>query len=86
MSSQQFDDLRDQQQLDWIASELNVDPDELSELQFYLDENSGHDGVVYGYRVTFADESDPQVLNKIAGLQHGRWVNIGFPPDDAGEE
>lgn len=86
MSSQQFDGLRNQQQLEWIASELNLATDELSELQLDLDENSGHDGVVYGYRVTFADESDPQVLNKITGLQHGRWVNIGFPPDDPGEE
>lgn len=86
MSSRQLEDRQEREQLEWIASELGISADDLAQQDFDVDANDGNDGMVYGYRVTFGDGADSEVLSKIAGLQDGRWINIGFPSDDPGEE
>lgn len=86
MSSRQLEDRQEREQLEWIAGELGISVDELSQQDFDVDAHDGHDGAVYGYRVTFTKDADPEVLSKIATLQDGRWANIGFPSDNPGEE
>jgi hypothetical protein len=81
MSGGQWDDHHQRKQAEWIASELGITVDELEVLDWSVHQNDGNDGAVYGHRVEFGDDSDPEVLASIDGLQNGRWVNIGFPPE-----
>lgn len=82
MSNSQLEDRQERDFIAWVASEVGLSVNELTELDFDVDEMSGHDGAVYGHMVTFGEESDPQILAKVGGLQPGRWVQIGFPPDE----
>jgi hypothetical protein len=82
VSSSQLDDRREREFREWVASEVGLSIDELEDLDFDVDEQVGKDDAVYGHIVTFADDANPAVLAKVAGLQDGRWVSIGFPPED----
>ncbi|MYL97216.1 hypothetical protein GR702_05450 [Novosphingobium sp. FGD1] len=82
MSSPGFEERQEREFRAWIASEVGLSLDELESLDFDLDAQVGNDGVTYGHVVTFGDGADPELLAKISGLQDGRWVAIGFPPDE----
>lgn len=85
MSSAQLEERQEREFIAWVASEVGLSVEELTELDFDVDEITGNDGAVYGHTVTFGDESDPTILAKISGLQPGRWVQIGFPHEGPDE-
>ncbi|RYG57864.1 MAG: hypothetical protein EON56_01400 [Alphaproteobacteria bacterium] len=77
--------MEDQQEREyraWIASEVGLTLDELETMDFDVDAETGNDDMVYGHIVTFGGESDPDLLAKIRGLHDGRWISIGFPPEE----
>ena len=77
----ELEDRQERELIEWIASELGISVDELTRQDFDVDEMGGTDGAVDGYRVTFGEGADPEVLRKIKGLHDGSWVKIGIPPD-----
>lgn len=81
MSSRELEDRQERERIAWVASELGVSADDLAEQDFEVDEIDGNDGAVYGYRVTFSDDTDPAFLASVEGITDN-WINIGFPPDE----
>lgn len=84
MSSRQLEDQADTDQTAVIATELGISADDLRELFYEIEANESSDGVLYGYTITFGENSDPEILKQIDGLVDGRWVRIG--PGDLSDE
>jgi hypothetical protein len=82
MSSRQLEERQEAEFIAWVASEVGLTVDELTTLDFEVDEITGNDGTAYGHTVTFDEGSDPEILAKVRGLQGDSWVQIGFPPDE----
>ncbi len=61
-----------------LASILGISQDELDQLDYEIETDTGNDDAVYGYRVEFADSSPQNILNKIERLEDGCRVNLGL--------
>lgn len=60
-----------------LAGVLGITVDELSQLNYEFDENTGNDDSIYGYTVQFDTESSPKrILDKIQDLNDGSWVSL----------
>ncbi len=77
MSNAQLEERQEREFAQQIANALGITLDDLDDTQWEIEENASDDGVVYGYVVNFAEGSSAEVLGKIEGLQHGRWIQIG---------
>jgi hypothetical protein len=64
VSSRELEDRQERELIVWVASELGISVEELTRQDFDVDEIAGNDGAVYRYRVTFGEDSDPQVLER----------------------
>ena len=80
MSSRELEDRQEREQLEWVASQLGITPEELAEQDWSIDEDVSDDGDIYGYNVTFGEGSNPEVLARIDRLQDEHWAYVGFPP------
>ncbi len=60
-----------------IAEALGISLDDLDQLNWTIDDHASEDGVIYGHNIYFGEGSDPEILQKIGGLNDGRWVRIG---------
>ena len=76
MSNQQLEEMQEKWADEKLATALGISYDELHELEWSLDPNEGHDGAIYGYMVTFSEESPKEILNKIEGIDEGYSVSL----------
>lgn len=77
MSNAQLEERQEREFAQQVADALGITLDDLDDTEWEVEENASDDGVVYGYVVNFAEGSSLEVLGKIKGLQHGRWIQIG---------
>ncbi|MDB5433287.1 MAG: hypothetical protein JWP35_4403 [Caulobacter sp.] len=77
MSSDQLEERQAREFAQRVADALGITLADLDETEWDYDENTGSDGALHGYVINFAEGSSPEVLSKIAGLTHGRWIQIG---------
>jgi hypothetical protein len=67
-----------------VAAALGISNDDLDKLDWTIEAHASDEGVLYGYNIYFGETSDRDVLARIGGLNHGRWVRVGpdiFGPD-----
>ncbi|MDZ7774957.1 MAG: hypothetical protein U5L09_04740 [Bacteroidales bacterium] len=57
-----------------LAGILGISYDELSEISFEIKNNESKDGLLYNYIIEFPDVSNPQILDKIKGLEDRKRV------------
>jgi len=57
-----------------LARILGISYDELSEIGFEISNNESEDGLLYGYIIEFPYDSNPDILDKIIGLEDGEKV------------
>lgn len=82
MSSRQLEEQQDQARDAWVANALGMTAEELSELDWDVHEIDGNDGAVYGYRVEFDADTDPDIIKRVGGYS----VDVGFPSDEQEQE
>lgn len=61
-----------------LASILGITQDELDQLDYEIETESGDDDAVYGYRVEFSPSSPKKILRKVKRLEDGCRVNLGL--------
>jgi len=66
----------DTEQMKSLAQELELTFDELSQLDYEIQENMSNDGQVYNYIIQFHDDCDEELLAKIDGLDEHLWINV----------
>lgn len=80
-------DLEEKMRETRIAEALGISIDELDCLNWQICEDSSSDGLVYNYRIIFADDNDVEILKKIDGLERGRYVYLNpWELDSDGED
>jgi len=57
-----------------IADILGIAYDELSEIGYEVENNESKDGLLYNYIIVFPDDSNPDILDKINGLEDRKRV------------
>ncbi|MFZ4799712.1 MAG: hypothetical protein ACOYMA_19620 [Bacteroidia bacterium] len=57
-----------------LAGILGISYDELSEIDFEIENNESKDGLLYNYIIEFSDNSNPEILDKIKGLEDRKRV------------
>lgn len=57
-----------------LADILGITYDELSEIGYEVDTNESNDGLLYNYIIEFPDDSNPDILDKINGLEDRKRV------------
>lgn len=78
MSSRELDDRMEEDQEEAVAAALGISVEELDSLDWEIEPLETSDGLHHANLVTFGDGSDAEVLSRVAGLTHGRWVQIGL--------
>jgi hypothetical protein len=82
--SRAYEDAMERHSDEYVARSLGIDTETLNEYSFQLDENTSDDGVVYGWRVLWDEESPPGVdVNGVAG---SLWSDIPAAPDEPDED
>jgi hypothetical protein len=76
VSSALLEERQERERNEAVARALGISVDDLDKLDWTLDADASDDGVLYAYTVNFGESSDPEVLSRIKGLQHGRWARI----------
>lgn len=56
-----------------LAERLGITCDEVEEIEPQINENTGSDGAVYGYYLTFKEDAPREILDKIEGLDSNDW-------------
>jgi hypothetical protein len=69
-----------------LAEILGITSDELNQLYYTIESNSGNDDMIYGYRIEFSDASPKDILGKIERLENGRLVNLNLWELDESDE
>ncbi|EJD6401157.1 hypothetical protein M0H77_RS13355 [Providencia rettgeri] len=59
-----------------LADLLGISIDELNQLTYDIEPELSNDDFLYGYIVHFYGENNPEILNKIDGLESGSYVNL----------
>lgn len=78
MNSRGLEDRQEREFAERLATQLDLTPEQLDELDWSIDENVGNDGTVYGYVVTFEKTGDPVAQAIIDRLTDRRgWIQIG---------
>lgn len=57
-----------------LAGILGISYEELSEIGFEIETNESKDGLLYNYIIEFPDDSNPEILDKINGLEDRKSV------------
>lgn len=67
-----------------IAERLGITCDEVDEIEPEVNEDTGNDGAVYGYYLTFKEDAPRNILDKIEGLDDNDyiWMDI-YDEDDS---
>jgi hypothetical protein len=60
-----------------LAQALGLTEEQLSKLNWTVEAHESKDGTLYGYNVSFEEDSDRSVLASIEGLQTGNWIRVG---------
>lgn len=60
-----------------VATELGIDPDELSDCDYELYEDASGDGFVFGNIVTFTGDVPESLEGRVFGDVGARWIKIG---------
>jgi len=76
MSSRQLEDRLDQEQLKAVAAALEISADELSDLDWQIEELASDDGHPYSNLVSFGVDTPDEVLAKIGGQPSGKFGRI----------
>ncbi|MBT2558972.1 hypothetical protein J7E24_14350 [Hymenobacter sp. ISL-91] len=79
-------ELNDDKKDSSLASILGITSDELSQLVYEIESDTGNDDMVYGYRVEFSDSSPKNILSKIKRLEDGCRVNLDLWELEGGNE
>lgn len=68
---------KEQQELK-LASLLGITIDELSDVNYDIYDDEGHDGTLYGYIIKFNSSSSKDILYKIKGLDSNNqvWIDV----------
>ncbi|WP_272691665.1 MULTISPECIES: hypothetical protein [Providencia] len=61
-----------------LADLLGISIDELNQLTYDIEPELSNDDFLYGYIVHFYGENNPEILNKIDGLESGSYVNLSM--------
>jgi hypothetical protein len=77
MNSSALEERQEHEHAIAVAAALGISLADLQELDWTLEPHESDDGVLYGYNVYFGEDSDPETLSQIKGLNGGRWVRIG---------
>ena len=56
-----------------LAERLGITCDEVEEIEPQIKENTGSDGAVYGYYLSFKEDAPREILDKIEGLDSNDW-------------
>ena len=56
-----------------MAERLGITYDEAEEIEPQINENTGSDGAVYGYYLSFKEDAPREILDKIEGLDSNDW-------------
>ena len=59
-----------------LANALGISWDEVEQLDYKITQQISSDGLLYGYVVTFSEDSNPDVLEKISGIDKCRSLTI----------
>ncbi|WP_240224642.1 hypothetical protein [Rheinheimera hassiensis] len=59
-----------------LAVELGIADEELESLEWVTQENSSADGLIYGFVLTFDENSPPEILEKIEGLSNDLTIRV----------
>jgi len=77
MSNQQLEENQEEFQNKHLASSLGITYDELCQLEWDIDINESNDGIIYGYRIIFSEDSPKKILKKINGIDlSGRYIYL----------
>jgi len=76
MSNEQLEENEENNLKKRLAHELNISLDELSELEWVIDENSSDDGLIYNYIIQFSDNSPRDILDKIPNLSDSNSIEL----------
>ena len=77
LSDRQLEDQREREITEVLAQALRLSSQDLDQLDYTVDPQTGSDGTLHGYNIYFGDGADPEILGRIRGLVNGRWVRIG---------
>lgn len=84
--SSQYDDMMEERRDRKVAEALGLTPSELERAPFEYDTEESDEGLVYSIVVTFDEEADQAVLDKIESLEAGRIVRLSPSIFDEEEE
>lgn len=59
-----------------LAKLLGISEEDLDQLNYDIDEHRGNSGDLYGYNIMFYEENDPEIMQKIEGLENGNYVSL----------
>jgi hypothetical protein len=77
MSNRDFEERQERDLAERVATSLDISVHQLDELDWSIDENTGNDGTVYGYVITFEKSDDPATQAFIDGLTDRMgWVQV----------
>ena len=77
LSNRQLEEQREREITEALAQALGLSAQDLDQLDYTVDPQTGSDGTLHGYNIYFGDGADPEILGRIRGLVNGRWVRIG---------
>ncbi|PJE57156.1 hypothetical protein [Marinomonas sp. BSi20584] len=66
----------DTEQIKALALSLNLTFEELSLLDYTIDENISDEGILYNQIIQFSESCDKEILKLIDGLHENLWINI----------
>lgn len=71
-----------------LAERLGITCDEVEEIEPQIKENTGSDGAVYGYYLSFKEDAPREILDKIEGLDSNDcfWLDISDLYDEDYDE
>jgi hypothetical protein len=59
-----------------LADKLGISFEELCQTDYEIDTDESSDGLIYGYRIVFSEDSPKSILDKIERLEDGRTVRL----------
>jgi len=77
LSNRQLEEQREREITEALALALGLSAQDLDQLDYTVDPQTGSDGTLHGYNIYFGDGADPEILGRVRGLVNGRWVRIG---------
>lgn len=60
-----------------IATHIGITYDELTELDYSINENTSDDGVIYDIYISFGNDNPKKIMGKIKNLDSNNCVSLG---------